>query len=63
MHGYRSEFLKGFVNKHKTGFLPQNFVFNGQLHFSSHVESNLVKCKSDVWLTVNRNSVWIRKTN
>ena len=20
-------------------------------------------CKSDVWLTVHRNSVWIRKTN
>ena len=24
---------------------------------------NTIKCKSDVWLTVHRNSVWIRKTN
>ena len=22
-----------------------------------------ISCKSDVWLTVHRNSVWIRKTN
>jgi len=43
VYGYRSEFLKGFVNKHKTGFLPQNFVFNGLLDFLSHVESNSIK--------------------
>ena len=24
---------------------------------------NAYRCKSDVWLTVHRNSVWIRKTN
>ena len=27
------------------------------------LKTNTLSCKSDVWLTVHRNSVWIRKTN
>jgi hypothetical protein len=43
VYAYISKFLKGFVNKHKTGVLSQNVVINGQLHFSPHYESNLIK--------------------
>jgi hypothetical protein len=36
----------------------------GPLGWSRHRwEDNIKTCKSDVWLTVHRNSVWIRKTN
>ena len=33
------------------------------LLLSAYKVTNFRKCKSDVWLTVHRNSVWIRKTN
>ena len=45
--------------------LIQNFlfIFIGQRFICDKAVGKDKACKSDVWLTVHRNSVWIKKTN
>jgi len=51
---FKSPFNMSTSAVNKTIFL---IVLEGKL------PRNELHCKSDVWLTVHRNSVWIRKTN
>jgi len=61
MHAMRMPYFVFFGLSESTMFSP-HYLINGAI-FAKIKRTEHKMYKSDVWLTVHRNSVWIRKTN